>query len=124
METNGQQTAETLDAREFLGNYLRKEDIERPVVATLVDVRAEQVQGETKRKLVAAFSDIAKPLILNQENIKTLASLFGTHNASAWRGTVTVYVDPNVKYRNEAIGGIRIKAAAAGVANSSHPVAA
>ena len=103
------QTATSFDAREFLGGYLAKEDINEELTATLTDVRPEEVPGSTRRKLTASFAEFEKPLILNATNIKRLSKMFKSTDTASWRGPVTLYVDPSVEYAGRIIGGIRLR---------------
>lgn len=98
----------TIDARDFLGNYLRKEDLTEPREVRLVSVRPDTVQGSSRRKLIALFEGMEKPLVLNATNIRSLTTLFGTSNAARWRGPVRLYVDESVQYAGKQVGGIRI----------------
>lgn len=100
-----------IDARDFLGSYLRKEDVPMPMVVELVEVRAEEVPGVKRRKLVAVFKGLEKPLILNSTNIRRLSELFRTPNTGDWIGRVTLFVDDNVEFGGRTVGGIRIREA-------------
>ena len=100
-----------LNAADFLGNYLKKEDLEGEAAVTLVAVRAETIPGSSRQKLIAEFREWEKPLILNKTNIKRLCRIFGSNNTAHWRGAVTLYVDDNVEYAGMPVGGIRIKPA-------------
>ena len=66
-----------LNAVDFLGNYLKKEDLVGETVVSLIGVRAEDVPGASRKKLIAEFAEFEKPLILNSTNIKRLSKLFG-----------------------------------------------
>ena len=99
------------NALAFIGNYLTKEDLAGPTVVNLVDVRAEAIEGEVKRKLVACFREYEKPLILNTTNIRRLNGVFGTSDTAAWRGPIILYVDEDVQFAGNKVGGIRVQAA-------------
>ena len=101
---------ETLNANDFLGNFLVKEDISDDMQVTLTDVRAAVVRDASRRKLIATFAEFEKPLILNSTNIKRLCDYFDTTNAKEWRGRLTLYVDENIEYAGKAVGGIRLRA--------------
>ncbi len=102
-------TNETPDAQDFLGgNYLKKEDLDGQTVVTISEVWTEVVLGTSRRKLVVSFQEIDKPLILNKTNIRRLSQAFQTTNTAAWRGQVTLYVESNVEYRGELVGGLRV----------------
>ena len=87
------------NANDFIGgNYLKKEDIDGAQTVTLTDVWAEAVLNAGRKKLVVSFQEFEKPLILNKTNIKRFARIFGTGDTKAWRGPVTLYVEPGVEY--------------------------
>ena len=100
-----------LNATEFLGSYLGKEDIDGESIVTIVDVTAEEMPGSTRRKLVIQFAEHEKRLILNSTNIKILSKLFRSTNTAHWRGPVTLYVDEDVEYAGRTVGGLRVKPA-------------
>ena len=54
MDTNNEQG---LNAADFLGNYLKKEDLGGDTAVRIVDVRAETLPGAEKTKLVAKRID-------------------------------------------------------------------
>ena len=98
------------NANDFLGgNYLKKEDLDGPMVVTINDVWQETLRGERLPKLVAQFVQFDKPLILNKTNIRVLARVFGTGNTAQWRGEVELYVEQNVEYSGRVVGGIRVR---------------
>jgi hypothetical protein len=100
------------DARDFLGgNYLRKEDLSAPTTVTINAVRSVDVPNAVRRKLVVWFREITKPLILNKTNTRKMVELFRTTDTSQWKGTITIYIDENVHYGGQVVGGIRLRAA-------------
>ena len=53
------------NALDFLGNYLKKEDVLRPQVVKVIDVYKDELPGETRSKLIATFAEFGKPMVLN-----------------------------------------------------------
>ena len=101
------------NADDFIGgNYLKKEDIDGAMTVALTDVWSEAVLNAGRNKLVVSFREFEKPLILNKTNIKRFARIFGTGDTKAWRGPVTLYVEPGVEYAGRVVGGIRVRPAA------------
>ena len=100
-----------LNAADFLGSFLGKEDIPGETVVTIVDVNAEEIPGSDRKKLVAQFAEFEKRLILNSTNIKMLCRTFRSTNTGHWRGPVTLYVDEQVEYAGRTVGGLRVKPA-------------
>jgi len=97
------------DANDFLGgNYLRKEDLSEPRTVTIVRVWSGSVQNSERPKLIVAFEELSKPLILNKTNTRILVSLFGTTTTTAWRGKVLLHVDQSVQFGGRTVGGIRL----------------
>jgi hypothetical protein len=114
MDTHDNETPKAApNANDFIGgNYLKKEDIDAPITVTLTDVWSEAVLNAGRKKLVVSFGEFEKPLILNKTNIKRFARIFGTGDTKAWRGPVTLYVEPGVEYAGRVVGGIRVRPAA------------
>lgn len=80
--------------------------------ATISDVYAEDIEGAKRRKLVVAFRELEKPLVLNSTNTRYLVELFGTSDTSAWKGgRITLYVQDDIEFAGTKVGGIRIQAA-------------
>jgi hypothetical protein len=99
------------NALDFLGNYLKKEDVLKPQVVRIADVYQEDLPGEDRKKLVARFVELAKPMVLNSTNIKRLCKIFGTPNTSQWRGEVVLYVDQTIEFGGNIVGGLRLRPA-------------
>ena len=112
MNTYDNENAQAPNANDFLGgNYLKKEDIDGPITATLTDVWSEAVLNAGRKKLVVSFREFEKPLILNKTNIKRLARIFETGDTTCWRGPVMLYVEVGVEYAGRVVGGIRVRPA-------------
>ena len=112
MTTYNDDKKQALNANDFLGgNYLRKEDVEQPITATVTDVWSEDVMNDGRKKLVVGFREFHKPMVLNKTNIKRFARIFKTGNTHQWRGAVTLYCDDTVEYAGRIVGGLRVKPA-------------
>ncbi len=101
------------NALDYLGNYLKKEDVGQPQVVTLIDVYEDELPGESRKKLIAKFEQFAKPMVLNTTNIKRFVKMFGTTDTGQWRGEVTLYVDHDIEFGGKTVGGIRVRPAKA-----------
>lgn len=109
MTNENNKTNEKPSADDFLGgNYLRKEDIREPRNITITDVWSEKILGSNRPKLVVAFEEIDKPLILNKTNIKRLVAVFDTPDTTEWRGQILLYVEKGVEYAGRVVGGLRV----------------
>lgn len=95
----------------FKSNYLGKGDLERPAIATIKEVVIEKVKGDDgdEEKAVCHFTNGTKPMILNVGNWSTIEAAYGEESDN-WRGRqVEVYVDPNVMFGRERVGGVRVR---------------
>ena len=108
------------NALDFLGNYLKKEDVLRPQTVTVIDVYQDELPGESRSKLVARFAEFGKPMVLNTTNIKRLCKIFGTTDTAQWRGEVTLYVDHDIEFGGRTVGGLRVRPAKANGPEVSH----
>jgi len=97
----------------FPKNFLAKEDVTNPVVATIRQVSQEEVAGDGGKELKAVIhwqGSNLKPMILNRGNADLLCSLYGDDSV-VWHGRqVEIYVDPNVMFAGRRTGGIRLRA--------------
>lgn len=106
-EKNAKHTAPNAD--DFIGgNYLRKEDIREPQNVTVSNVWSEKVLGSNRPRLIVAFEELDKPLILNKTNTKRLMTIFGTPETTEWRGQILLYVEKGVEYAGRVVGGLRV----------------
>ena len=105
------QTTNAPIASDFLGSYLKKEDVLQPSIVRIVDVYEDELPEEGRRKLVARLAEFNRPLVLNKTNIKRLCSIFNTVDTSQWRGPITLYVDQNIEFGGRIVGGLRVRPA-------------
>jgi len=96
----------------FPSNYLGKDDVTAPFVATVADVRLESLKTDhgTEDKPVLIFADDqVKPMILNQTNWLILEDAYGL-DSDDWRGKpVEIFVDPGVMFAGRRVGGVRVR---------------
>ena len=76
------ETNDAPNAMDFLGSYLKKEDVLQPTVVKVTDVYQDELPDESRRKLVAKFAEFGRPMVLNKTNIKRLCQIFGTTDTS------------------------------------------
>jgi hypothetical protein len=90
--------------------FLRKEDIEDDIVVTAKHVSLEDMPGDDgEKRWVLAFRELSKGLVLNTTTIRTLEKAYGG-DTDGWAGKkVTLYVDPNVSFRGQVVGGLRLR---------------
>lgn len=95
----------------FPSNYLKKEDVPYPVVATIKTIAQEEIRGDggKESKWVLYFATGLKPMILNKGNAEMIGELYGD-DPSAWVGkSIEVYTDPSVMFGGKRVGGVRVR---------------
>lgn len=95
--------------------YLTKKDIPQPhgrleVMDKMTVEQVEDGNGNTERCTVLHFAGECPPLIVKKNHTSALAGM-GFANAGSLAGQqIVIYIDPNVEFRGERIGGIRLRA--------------
>ena len=90
----------------YRSSYMKADDLNgRTAKHTIVDCTAEVV-GEDKR-LVLAFSDNDRPLVLNKTNANSLAELYGPETGG-WEGKAIKLVPSTTSYQGKMVKCIRI----------------
>ena len=90
------------------GNFLKCADLGRKEHLVQIESIAEEDVGE-ERKLVARFVGKVKLLVLNDTRLEALEAAFGPDSDDAIGGQVILYVDPDVRFGGQKVGGIKIK---------------
>jgi hypothetical protein len=95
--------------------YLRKEDVEPPLLVQIFNMTTDQVEGDTnaiENRAVLHFHGDIKPMILNSTNRELLKAITGANTVGGLRNQqVILYNDPTIIYKGKLTGGIRIRAA-------------
>ena len=93
--------------------YLKQSDIDGEAIVTIKELKKQNVaqKGEdAEYKYVLYFDQFDKGMVLNATNIKRLGKVCGD-DTDDWIGqTVVLYVDENVEYGGNIVGGLRIRA--------------
>ena len=90
----------------YRSSYMKADDLNgRTAKHTIVGCTAEVV-GEDKR-LVLAFSDNDRPLVLNKTNANSLAELYGPETGG-WEGKAINLVPSTTSYQGKMVKCIRI----------------
>jgi hypothetical protein len=96
------------------GKYLKKEDCDPPMLATIERFEEENVAREDQPedlKWVMYFENNEKGLVMNTTNLQLAAKAFGTEETDDWIGKqIVLYHDPNVSFGGKLVGGIRVRA--------------
>lgn len=101
-------------SRYLKDTWLRKEDVDALTDTQrsthITKVYTKRIQND--ERVIVAFDNIERHLPLNQENLRTLlTAVGGMDDALQFVGVkVELYVDPDVKYQGDAVGGIRLEA--------------
>lgn len=113
------ETDKTHFRKAFDSPYLSSADITEPTTLTVrrVALESDKTKKTKDRFNTAYFSERElrpgeplKPMILNATNSKTMKRITGSPFIDDWVNvTVTVYVDPNVKFGKEVLEGLRIR---------------
>jgi hypothetical protein len=97
--------------------FLRKEDVDPPVTATIDHVEKVNVapmgeKPELKWCLFFRKEQGIKPLVLNRTNGELLARALGSRDSADWIGKdIELYADPTVPFGGKLVGGIRVRQA-------------
>lgn len=95
--------------------YLKQSDIEDDTIVTIVKVGKANVAregDEPEYKWLIKFEEFKKPMVLNATNIKRLARACNSDDTDEWAGKKAVlYVDPDVEFGGNVVGGLRVRAA-------------
>jgi sucrose-6-phosphate hydrolase SacC (GH32 family) len=89
-------------------DYLKKEDVDKPVLATISGADVEQVGDEDK--IIIHFKEIDKSLVANKTNLQLMAVFYGSSDTDAWIGKqVVLFNDKTVMYAGQVVGGVRVR---------------
>jgi hypothetical protein len=94
--------------------YLKQSDVEQDSIVTIEKVGKANIAregDEPEYKWLVRFKEIKKPMVLNSTNIKRLAKACNSDDTDDWAGKqVVLYVDPDVEFAGNVVGGLRIRA--------------
>lgn len=94
--------------------YLKQSDVEDELLVTVQKVGKQNIakkDDEPEYKWLIRFEELPKPMVLNSTNIKRLAKACGSDETEEWTGKqVILYVDPDVEFAGNVVGGLRIRA--------------
>jgi hypothetical protein len=94
-------------------NYLKQSDFPEDYVVTVRSIERKNIAMDGKPaeyKWLAKFAEFEKPMVLNSTNIQLMAKACGSDDTDDWAGKqVIVYVDENVSFGGELVGGLRIR---------------
>ncbi len=104
--------------------YLKQSDIDDDTLVTIEKVGKANVAkegDEPEHKWLIKFAEFPKLMVLNATNIKRLARACGD-DTDDWKGKqVVLYVDPDVEFGGQVVGGLRVRQAKPIQAKKSQP---
>ena len=92
--------------------YIKQGDIDGPTLVTIKKLTTADVsQNQTgDMKWVVVFAELDKPMVLNSTNLKRIAKAHGD-DSDDWIGKqMVLYVDEDVEFGGEVVGGLRLRA--------------
>ena len=93
--------------------YLKKEEVETPVLATIQAVKKEDLAMAGQKEdlnWVLYFEENIKPMVCNITNCRRVARINGSGDIEDWPGTkIVIYNDPDVEFGGKITGGVRIR---------------
>lgn len=94
--------------------FLRKAHLERPRLATIKGIQAENVAPQNRApdiKPVVYFEEFSEGVPVGKEQREQLKLIMATDDVSAMVGRqVVIMIDPNIVYGGQRVGGIRFRA--------------
>lgn len=92
--------------------YLKQEDVDGDVLVTVESLKKVNIardDEEARYKWIVKFEEFPKGMALNVTNLKRMFRFLGDDSDNWIGGKVIVYADPDVEYKGETVGGLRIK---------------
>jgi len=93
--------------------YLKQSDIDGDVTITVQSLKRVNVARDDEDpdyKWTCKFEEFEKPMVLNSTNIKRMAKALGD-DTDDWTGKkVVLYVDPDIEFGGNVVGGLRVRA--------------
>jgi hypothetical protein len=95
----------------IVSKFLRKEDVgDDDIAVTIKAVSLEDMPGDSgDKRWVLHFRELPKGMVMNSSTIKVCEKAFGTHTDNWTGGKVSLYVDPNVQFKGQVVGGLRLR---------------
>ena len=94
-------------------NYLKQTDFPEDFIVTIRSIERKNIAMDGKPaeyKWLAHYAEFDKPMVLNSTNIQLMSKACGSDDSDDWIGKqVIVYVDENVSFGGELVGGLRIR---------------
>ena len=85
---------------------MKAEDIAKPVTYTIAAAEARELRGE--RKVILAFKETEKQLVLNKTNIGAFVEKYGDVEPSALVGKQVTLASVPTQFEGKSVKGIRV----------------
>jgi hypothetical protein len=93
--------------------YLKQSDVEGEITVTVQSLKKVNVardDEDPEYRWTVKFHEFDKPMVLNATNIKRMGKALGD-DTEEWVGnSVILYVDPDIEFGGNVVGGLRVKA--------------
>jgi hypothetical protein len=92
--------------------YLKQSDVQGEVLVTvqgLKKVNVAREDDEPEYRWTIKFQEFEKPMVLNTTNIKRMGKALGDDTDGWVGGQVVLYVDPDIEFGGNIVGGLRIR---------------
>jgi hypothetical protein len=94
----------------IVSKFLRKDDVDDEIIVSIKTVKLEDMHGDAgEHRWVLYFNGLQKGLVLNTTTIRVLEKAFGQDSDDWALKKVTLYVDPNVAFKGQVVGGLRLR---------------
>lgn len=92
--------------------YLKQSDVKDEMTVTVKSLKKVNVardDEDPEYRWTVLFHEFPKPMVLNVTNLKRMAKALGD-DTDDWLGnSVLLYVDPDIEFGGNVVGGLRIK---------------
>jgi hypothetical protein len=93
--------------------YLKQGDVEGEIpvtVAGLKKVNVARDDEEPEYRWTVKFDEFPKPMVINSTNLKRMFKALGDDTDDWLGGKIMLYVDHDVEYAGNIVGGLRVRA--------------
>lgn len=93
--------------------YLKQSDVPEDMLVTVKELKKQNVardDEDPEYKYIVFFEEFSKGMVLNSTNIKRMGKALGNDTDDWIGGKVVLYVDPDVEYGGNVVGGLRVRA--------------
>ncbi len=96
------------------GKYLKKENLSQTEDTIVTVTGGEMVEmgrgNEKEEKFVVYFKELSSGLVVNNTNLDNMLDAHGVNDTDDLEGELlALYVDPEVMFGGERVGGIRVR---------------